>query len=743
MTIFLSFLIIMNGAVSLATMIFSMIRSTRRYKENICYIFLAFASALWSVSYGAMILQTEVYPAYVMRLISIVGVLLFMIFAQILTCVIGEISRKQKYYYHSVFLLAPIIFTLIMPQGTMSFQVKEWGMTYMFQIGIGATLYTLYCLWIMIDILLVLIHMLRSPSKKLKFYGKLILGVLILVFFGTILDVVLPLMGYASFPGSTISQFWGLILMYYMVMQANKTRINESNMSEYIYRSLENPVLIYDKTRTLKLMNEAGRDFFGLQSMSQMKLRIGEAFYVNEDEVFHMEESSASIDAVCVMNGITSNLAISKITDRFDEEVGYIVVVTDLSERVKALQDLENARDAADAANKAKSTFLANMSHEIRTPMNAILGFSELALQEEGCPENIKDYIADIRYSSHALLAIINEILDISKIESGKMELVCGDYYLDSVLKDVALIIQSQTDKKGLKFEMHVDDTIPGQLHGDKTRIKEILINILNNGIKYTNEGFLRFDIRNAGIQEDILDLEIRVTDSGIGIKEEDIDKIFDIFSRTDLKTNQSVEGTGLGLPITKGYIELMGGTIKVESQYGQGSTFIIHIPQKVVSRKPIRQNLSDEEGMVKKDDFSMGNLRVKNVKALVTDDNRINLKVIEKSLTHYGMDVTLVSSGQAAIDKCQEESFDIIFMDQMMPEMDGIEAMKRIRQLGADYGPGGHCRIIVLTANAIYGVKDELLGEGFDDYLGKPINYPQLERILKEIVPESDIYYE
>ena len=362
--------------------------------------------------------------------------------------------------------------------------------------------------------------------------------------------------------------------------------------------------------------------------------------------------------------------------------------------------------------------------------MNAIIGFSELALKENPSPE-LTTYLEDIKTSSHNLMILINDILDISKIESGKMNLVNVQYQTAEFLQSIYKMIVTQAKEKGLDFQVHVDSKLPSVLHGDSNRIRNILINLLSNAVKYTSSGFVKLEILCSDPKQTPFRLTFRVTDSGIGIKGDDISQIFESFTQADSTTNYGKEGTGVGLDLVKGYCLLMNGDVSVESEYGKGSTFTATVEQTVADDTPLNPDFISSYQT--KDEFSLGSLHVQNVKALIVDDNMLNRKVISRSMSFYGLNVEIASSGQEAIDMCRNIPYDLVFMDQMMPEMDGIEAMKLIRQLSDHYAAGGPGKIIVLTANAIAGVRETLIGEGFDEYLSKPINHRELENVLRK----------
>jgi signal transduction histidine kinase/CheY-like chemotaxis protein/HPt (histidine-containing phosphotransfer) domain-containing protein len=509
---------------------------------------------------------------------------------------------------------------------------------------------------------------------------------------------------------------------------------------------------------------------------------------------------------------------------------------------MKLIDETMVISEKIEAASRAKGDFLAKMSHEIRTPMNAIIGMAELALREN-IPDSAREHILTVKQAGTNLLSIINDILDFSKIESGKLEIVLGNYLFSSLVNDVVSIIRMRIINSQLRFVVNVDCNIPNALFGDEIRIRQVLLNILSNSVKYSKKGFISLAI-NGEIIDDTVLLTIDVTDSGIGIKKEDMEKLFGDFVQLDLTANKGVEGTGLGLAITKNLVKAMDGDINVQSEYGKGSTFTITLPQKIRSSEPLAEVEKPEEKSVlvyerreiyadsmictidnlgvkcarakndnefyeklKAEDYShvfvvfllLGNVKkilsklgskaqivlltgfgnvvpnkdlstlampvhsisVANIlndisdnfsysandnivarfsapkaRILIVDDISTNLKVAEGLMLPYKMQIDLCLSGIEAIEAVKANNYDLVFMDHMMPEMDGIEATKRIRKLEAP-----HCNdlpIVALTANAITGTKEMFLSNGFNDFLSKPIDTIKLNYILEKWLPKE-----
>jgi len=406
-------------------------------------------------------------------------------------------------------------------------------------------------------------------------------------------------------------------------------------------------------------------------------------------------------------------------------------------EKVKESEELRKAKLMADMANKAKTDFLANMSHEIRTPINAVMGMNEMILRESK-EESIKEYAVNVQSASKTLLSLINDILDLSKIEAGKMELVEEQYYLSSVLNNVVNMIQVKAVQKKLDFKVDIDETIPDGLIGDEVRVRQVLVNILNNAVKYTKEGSVLFKIEKKEESEGQIILKIAITDTGIGIRKEDMSKLFADFERFDYKENKHVEGTGLGLSITAKMVNLMKGSIEVESVYGEGSTFTVYIPQKIADYSQIGNFEEKFHNYVQSLKSYKESFRAPDAHILVVDDNEMNLFVVEKLLKKTDINVTCCDSGAKCLEFVKKEKFDLILLDHMMPGMDGIETMKQMKAMEDNMCKG--MPVIALTANAILGVRDMYISEGFDDYLSKPVDVSALEAILKKYIAEEKI---
>ncbi len=496
--------------------------------------------------------------------------------------------------------------------------------------------------------------------------------------------------------------------------------------AEKVLENLGDGVIALDDHDRLISYNRAASQI--LTSLPQHKL--GENVRVLEE--FREEMLNEDIPWSFSMNGQHYECHSKQIIDESGRKKGCVILILDMTDIKAYINEIKRVRQQAEKANIAKSEFLANMSHEIRTPMNAIIGLNDIIMEE--CRDaSIYAHAKDVKSAAKNLLAIINDILDLSKVEAGKMELVHADYHLKTLVGEVVGMMDMAASKRGLILKYECDDTLPCRYRGDEGRIKQILINILNNAIKFTKEGYVRASVTGEpGGQEDEELITFRVEDTGCGIHEEDLGKIFEDFRQVDAKRNRSVEGTGLGLAIVRHLVELMGGTIRVESVYGSGTTVSITIPQKILDRRTIAEMPEPPQTeLARSESFT-----APHVKVLIVDDNLINRKVAKGLLKSYGFDLSEAESGPEAIEMVRETRYDIIFMDHMMPVMDGIEAAEIIRR---DCGENGRFPVIIaLTANAMEGMRERFLDRGFQDFIAKPLDRKALEQLLMRWVPED-----
>lgn len=408
-------------------------------------------------------------------------------------------------------------------------------------------------------------------------------------------------------------------------------------------------------------------------------------------------------------------------------------LITEQNHRLlDALRKEKRSQQEAEAANMAKSSFLANMSHEIRTPINAILGMNEMILREEKDPA-IRGYAGNIQASGNSLLSIVSDVLDISKIESGKLEIIPVDYEVNSLISDCCNMAAGRAKAKELELLVECADNVPMKLCGDETHIRQIIVNLLTNAVKYTEKGTVKLIVSGRFTDGGFV-LKVDVSDTGIGIAEENLPQLFTQFQRFDLQRNRNIEGTGLGLSIVKRLCDLMSGTITARSVLGSGSTFTVELPQKVVDSTPCGGvNLNYSAGAEHEYHHSF---EAPEAKILAVDDLPVNLLVIANLLKETRIKIDTAGSGRECMDKCSQQKYDLILMDHMMPEMDGVQTFEKLH--GDKSSPNFETPVIMLTANALAGMREQYMDVGFADYVSKPVRGAKLEEAIRRNLPES-----
>lgn len=408
-------------------------------------------------------------------------------------------------------------------------------------------------------------------------------------------------------------------------------------------------------------------------------------------------------------------------------------LITEQNHRLlDALRKEKRSQQEAEAANMAKSSFLANMSHEIRTPINAILGMNEMILREEKDPA-IRGYAGNIQASGNSLLSIVSDVLDISKIESGKLEIIPVDYEVNSLISDCCNMAAGRAKAKELELLVECADNVPMKLCGDETHIRQIIMNLLTNAVKYTEKGTVKLIVSGRFTDGGFV-LKVDVSDTGIGIAEENLPQLFTQFQRFDLQRNRNIEGTGLGLSIVKRLCDLMSGTITARSVLGSGSTFTVELPQKVVDSTPCGGvNLNYSAGAEHEYHHSF---EAPEARILAVDDLPVNLLVIANLLKETRIKIDTAGSGRECLDKCSQQKYDLILMDHMMPEMDGVQTFEKLH--GDKSSPNFETPVIMLTANALAGMREQYMDVGFADYVSKPVRGAKLEEAIRRNLPES-----
>lgn len=693
---------------------------------------MGFFGALWSGGYGIMGFTETGEAAAVFRAVGLVGVVGFMMTEALMIAYMVELPKWLFRAYAMIFgiFAAVDLYFFIPDQHT--FVRLNGRMCYYSTNSIGRMVHNIFLAFVVVTMIaMAILWVHKEKPKRQSYYVRAAILANIAILFSIIPDTILPMLGKPSFPSSAYGMFLTYMITWFWATRFNAFSITVGNLSQYIYESANTAILIFDEYFRLVLANPYGQELLGIKKIENQKLM--QLFQGTEVESGRIKDgilrdNKGVAELVSVHGAISCSLNFSLARDFHDDPYCIVCFVYDLTKEKNMLEEVVRA-------NEAKSQFLANMSHEIRTPINGILGMDSVLLKE--ChDENLREYAKNIQSAGQSLLSIINDILDISKIESGKMEILTIRYQLFSVLNDCYNLTKIKLQNKPVSFIMQINEKLPSWLYGDEVRIRQIINNFLSNAVKYTKEGNITFELDFEEKTDEQILLVITVRDTGIGIKEEDLGKLFESFTRIEEKRNRNIEGTGLGLNLTKNLVNLMGGEVFAESTYGKGSCFTAKIPQKIADAKPMGDFGKRYQQYLSTSDDDKLSFLAPDAKILVVDDVTMNLEVVKGLLKATKIQIDTAVSGSECLECVKTTPYQMIFLDHMMPEMDGLETLEHMKNLADN--PNAQTPVIMLTANAIVGAKEEYIEAGFTDYLTKPIRETELLEMILKYLPEE-----
>ncbi len=727
--------------------------NNRHSKHNSAYFGMCLSTYVWASSLAIMMFCPRQHSFFYAN-VSVLGAVSFVMFVLVFMLTFYEESRTYRLLHILCPVLGVAIWLLRLAGNGYIMVETEFGLFYKDRVCAANYLFYI-CIFVMcfIGIILLAYHRTKTQLKRERICLDLWI-ILIVVYSVAVngLSMINMGKGIATTPYEGAVGCFANLSFYFIASYLDMLELPKAKVDSYITTYLTTPVVFVDYTGRIIYYNESFRRFFHLEDREILGTRqfysniltertVDEAIdLVNSEKMYEGAFPAKTLDGSRVLD-----IRYTVILDHFGETRCVMNVINDVTEAQKLLVNLEEQtalaeenRLEAERANQAKGDFLANMSHEIRTPMNAIIGMNEMVMREEISPKAAQ-YSQDIYNAGQTLLAIINDILDFSKIESGKMEIVPVSYELGSLLNDVLNMVNKKVHDKGLELVADISPDVPHQLFGDEIRIRQIILNLVNNAVKYTDQGKVTLKVEHRKREDGDIDLLVSVADTGIGIREEDLDKLFNSFQRVDMSVNRKVEGTGLGLSIAKQLVEQMNGTIRVDSTYGQGSTFAICLPQKVEDAAPIGDFAGAVARMYKDRRAEEIAFTAPEARILVVDDNKVNLVVAKGLIRETKIQVDSVLSGAEALEKIKTEKYHIILLDHMMPVMDGMETIKKMRE--QEENASREAAVIALTANAISGSREMYLAAGFDDYLSKPINAARYKEMICKYLPPELIH--
>lgn len=706
-----------------------MFRGEATYSQKLL-IFVMIAELLQNLGYLLEIFARDLESAFLAVKVEYLGssvvVIFYMMFIR------HYCGYKENRLYERLLLVEALVIVILVwtsPGHTIFYSSVKFVETGLFphlvlEYSVIYIIYTLCAIiipWCIISYTLVTSYIKEKEEKRKKNLMLVIMGTV----FAFVIFAVYMFGLFRGYDPTPVTMAFMLSLMVILVWNRKDYDLTKA-ASNIVLNALNECVITLDQQfKVLNYNYSASRIFPDIKNY----------MYVKDIEGFPVQVFDDKEKDNFIINDRYYEGHVSELKDIDKDVRGYTILITDMTETYNQIASINQMREKAEAASKAKTAFLANMSHEIRTPMNAVVGLSELII-EESRGRKMYDYACEIKSAALNLLSIINDILDLSKVEAGKMVLVDDDYYTQILIQDTVNLVKVAAAQKGLQMKLDMSDELPHILHGDEGRIRQILINLLNNAIKFTKHGYVRLAVTGKYLEYGKYELEFLVEDTGIGIREEDFKHIYESFQQLDMNINRKNEGTGLGLAITKSFVQLMEGSIEVSSEYGKGTKFTVRIVQDVISNKTIKDEPVTRESLQTTDRRMF---MCEGYKVLAVDDNIVNRKIVVAMMKEYGFDIDESDSGKRAIELAKEKSYDMILMDHMMPEMDGVEATRIIQ---SQCPLNSSAIIVALTANAIAGAKEMYLSNGFKDFLAKPFERIQLHELLSKWIPESQKTY-
>ena len=688
--------------------------------------------ALWSGGYGIMGFAETAKQAELFRTVGIVGVVGFMMTEALMIAYMIHLPKWLYRVYVAAFGLVGVIDLFFFIPDHHDFVRIDGRMCYYATNSMARKIHSGFLAFVTVTMLgMAVIWVCKKKTKREASYVRATILSNLAILVSIIPDTILPLLGKPSFPSSAYGMFLTYMITWFWATKFNAFSITVSNLSQYIYESANTAILIFDECFQLVLANCYGHRLLEIEDVQHQDLT--DLFQCTQEEADQLlasvlRENQGVAELVTQKGGVSCSLNFTVARDFQKEPYCIVCFVYDLTKEKNMLCELLQA-------NEAKSQFLANMSHEIRTPINGILGMDSMLLKE--CQdEGLREYAKNIQSAGQSLLSIINDILDISKIESGKLEIIPTRYELFSILNDCYNLTKVKIEEKPITLHMKINENIPAKLYGDEVRIRQVMNNFLSNSAKYTHEGSITFGVDYEEKSEGEIWLIITVSDTGIGIKEEDLEKLFASFTRIEEKRNRNIEGTGLGLNLTKNLVDLMQGEITVKSIYEEGSCFTAKIPQKIIDKTPMGDFDKRYRQYIHQSEEQAISLCAPDAKILVVDDVPMNLIVVKGLLKATKIQIDTAKNGANCLELVQKNRYDIIFLDHLMPEMDGIETLQNMKLL--EENPNRNTPVIMLTANAIVGAKEEYMEAGFTDYLTKPVQETLLHEMIMKYLPKE-----